>query len=107
MKGGASGGGGGEEAGIALVGVHSDFPRYTEERALASKLLYLLITFQGGLEGFKPPIAETIPTVFKDKDKGCKKILWEPPIFSLDPLVLLPIRYDMILFIVNRLVWTR
>uniref|UniRef100_A0A8D8YWQ7 Small conductance calcium-activated potassium channel protein n=1 Tax=Cacopsylla melanoneura TaxID=428564 RepID=A0A8D8YWQ7_9HEMI len=36
MKGtGSSGGGlGGEEAGIALVGVHSDYPRYTEERGL-------------------------------------------------------------------------
>ncbi|KAK9506668.1 hypothetical protein O3M35_008560 [Rhynocoris fuscipes] len=41
MKGGGTGGGGGagcvagaEEAGIALVGVHSEYPRYTEERAL-------------------------------------------------------------------------
>ena len=36
MKGGGGGsgvGGGAEEAGIALVGVHSEYPRYTEERA--------------------------------------------------------------------------
>ncbi|KAI5721959.1 hypothetical protein M8J76_001551 [Diaphorina citri] len=33
--GGSGGAAGGEEAGIALVGVHSDYPRYTEERNLA------------------------------------------------------------------------
>lgn len=36
MKGGAGGGGGrggeGEDSGIALVGVHSEYPRYTEEK---------------------------------------------------------------------------
>ncbi|KAK8730765.1 hypothetical protein OTU49_007917, partial [Cherax quadricarinatus] len=36
MKGGAGGGGGrvaeGEDPGIALVGVHSEYPRYTEEK---------------------------------------------------------------------------
>ncbi|KAF6208579.1 hypothetical protein GE061_017037 [Apolygus lucorum] len=38
MKTGA-GSGGGEEAGIALVGVHSEYPRYTEERALGGGLI--------------------------------------------------------------------
>ncbi|XP_068081845.1 small conductance calcium-activated potassium channel protein [Anabrus simplex] len=33
-----TGGPGGEEAGIALVGVHSEYPRYTEERALGGGL---------------------------------------------------------------------
>uniref|UniRef100_T1HMJ9 Uncharacterized protein n=1 Tax=Rhodnius prolixus TaxID=13249 RepID=T1HMJ9_RHOPR len=46
MKGGGTGGGGvaggvagAEEAGIALVGVHSEYPRYTEERALGGGLI--------------------------------------------------------------------
>ncbi|XP_014244606.1 small conductance calcium-activated potassium channel protein isoform X1 [Cimex lectularius] len=44
MKGGGAAGGGGgglntEEAGIALVGVHSEYPRYTEERALGGGLI--------------------------------------------------------------------
>lgn len=41
MKGppGREGSVGGEEAGIALVGVHSDYPRYTEERSLAGTLV--------------------------------------------------------------------
>ncbi|BES87647.1 calcium-activated potassium channel [Nesidiocoris tenuis] len=39
MKTGGAGSGGGEEAGIALVGVHSEYPRYTEERALGGGLI--------------------------------------------------------------------
>ncbi|KAL0271672.1 UNVERIFIED_CONTAM: hypothetical protein PYX00_008689 [Menopon gallinae] len=41
MKGppGREGSVGGEEAGIALVGVHSDYPRYTEERSLGGTLV--------------------------------------------------------------------
>ncbi|KAJ8884611.1 hypothetical protein PR048_016468 [Dryococelus australis] len=34
MKGGKEGSAAAEEAGIALVGVHSEYPRYTEERGL-------------------------------------------------------------------------
>ena len=40
MKGGSGGQSGGqEEAGIALVGIHSEYPRYTEERSLGGGLI--------------------------------------------------------------------
>ncbi|XP_066905136.1 small conductance calcium-activated potassium channel protein isoform X3 [Halyomorpha halys] len=39
IPGAMKGGGGAEEAGIALVGVHSEYPRYTEERALGGGLI--------------------------------------------------------------------
>ncbi|KAG8307546.1 Small conductance calcium-activated potassium channel protein 2 [Homalodisca vitripennis] len=39
MKGGSGGPSSQEEAGIALVGIHSEYPKYTEERALGGGLI--------------------------------------------------------------------
>lgn len=48
------------EAGLALVGVHSDYPRYTEERSLGGGL----IKMQGSL-GSAGESTATIATVVK------------------------------------------
>ncbi|XP_054286707.1 small conductance calcium-activated potassium channel protein isoform X2 [Macrosteles quadrilineatus] len=39
MKGGSGGQSSQEEAGIALVGIHSEYPKYTEERAIGGALI--------------------------------------------------------------------
>lgn len=39
MKGGSGGQSSQEEAGIALVGIHSEYPKYTEERGLGGGLI--------------------------------------------------------------------